>query len=338
MEQELPIRDFCIQNMLRWCPGTAADALPLLMWVDIIANDNGIGSSMTGNLAADLAGIERSPVPPGARFQWRHRDFFSLYIVRHGRGTHFIEGLPYGIARGDVYAMGLGMAHYFAGCDYLELDTLHFSPQIFDTPMRDALAQTPGFPALFLAKPPQPVALPPGLGRWLHLTPDAYASVAQMVAELRAEWLPGTMVGTMLTRGLFLRLLVHLSRLSANSQTTLCLKAAPTSARGEAIIADAVRYMDEHFIEPIRIEQIAALAFLSPDRFREVFAAVMGCTPCGYLRCLRLEHARTLLRTTELSITDIAQQTGFGEGTYFTRVFRSMTGMTPSAYRRGMTV
>jgi AraC family L-rhamnose operon regulatory protein RhaS len=307
------------------------------MWVDIIVNDISIGSSQTGNLAADLPGIERNPAPTDDRFQWRHRDFFSLYLVRHGRGTHIIEGVPYGIARGDVYAMGAGMAHYFAGCGYLELDTLHFSPQMFDSPLREALGETPGFPALFLAKP-QPVAVPPGPGRWLHLTPDAYASVAQMVTELRAEWLSGTMVGTMLTRGLFLRLLVHLSRLSSDSQASLWHRAAPASARGEATIADAVRYMDEHYIEPIRIEQVAALAFLSPDRFREVFAAVMGCTPRGYLRYLRLEHARTLLSTTDMSITDIAQQTGFGEVTYFIRVFRSMTGMTPSAYRRGMPV
>jgi len=248
--------------MLRWCPGTAADALPLLMWVDIIMNDSGIGCSLTGNLAADVPGRERCQHAAGDRFQWRHRDFFSLYIVRLGRGTHIIEGVPYGIARGDVYAMGAGMAHYFAGCGYLELDTLHFSPQMFDAPVREALGETPGFPTLFQAKPPQPVAIRTAPGRWLHLTPDAYASVAQMVAELRAEWLSGTRAGNMLTHGLFLRLLVHLSRLSANSQATLCLRAAPTSARGEAIIADAVRYMDEHFIEPIRIEQIAALAFL----------------------------------------------------------------------------
>lgn len=157
-----------------------------------------------------------------------------------------------------------------------------------------------------------------------------------MLAELRAEWLSGTPSGALLTRCLFLRLLVHLARLYADSHEHAPCQVSRPSTRSEAAVAMAVRYMDEHFPEPMRIEQIAAMVFLSPDRFTEVFSAVMGRTPRDYLRHLRLERAKTLLQTTDLSITDIAQEAGFREAAYFTRVFRAKTGLPPGVYRRSV--
>ena len=104
-----------------------------------------------------------------------HLDFFSLYFVRQGRGTHWIDGVPYGVSRGDVYAMGLGMTHWFGDCDRLVTDTLHFAPDVFDAPTRNALAETPGFQSLFVEEPLRRASSHGEGGRWLHLTPDAYA-------------------------------------------------------------------------------------------------------------------------------------------------------------------
>ena len=101
-------------------PGTAAEQIPLVIWADRVE--------------------QNSP-----RTLYRHHDFLSLYIVRQGRGTHVIDGVAYSVARGDVYAMGQGMEHYFTDCHSLILDTLHFTPRIFDAPTRDALSRTPVF-------------------------------------------------------------------------------------------------------------------------------------------------------------------------------------------------
>ena len=173
-----------------------------------------------------------------------------------------------------------------------------------------------------------------GGGRWLHLTPDAYTQVAAEIAELRTEWQAGTAGGTLLTRGLFLRLLVHLARLYAQHQEQTARPAATTATLHEATVASAVRWLDEHFTESVRIERIAASVFLSPDRFTEVFAAVMGRTPRDYLRHLRLERAKLLLASTDTPVADVGMQAGFGEPAYFTRAFRAAVGMTPSEFRR----
>ena len=107
----------------------------------------------------------------------------------------------------------------------------------------------------------------------------------------------------------------------------------PSSAPREATVAAAVRFLDAHFDEPLRVEQVAASVFLSPDRFTEVFARTMGRTPRDYIRHLRVERARLLLNTTSLSVSEVGRQAGFGEAAYFTRVFRAATGMTPREFR-----
>ena len=306
-----PVKPHHFAGLLADYPGTAAASLPLVIYHDEITGNEGIANC--------------------------HLDFFSLYFVRQGRGTHWIDGVPYGVSRGDVYAMGLGMTHWFADCDRLITDTLHFAPEIFDTPTLNALAETPGFQSLFVEEPLRRADSHGEGGRWLHLTPDAYAPVAEMLAELRREWVSGTPDGLLLARGLFPRLLVHLARryasFRATSSSTNTAPPREASSASEATVAAAVRYLDEHFAEPLRVEQIAASVFLSPDRFTEVFAQTMGRTPRDYIRHLRVERARALLQTTSLSVSEVGQAAGFGEAAYFTRVFRAATGMTPREFR-----
>ena len=293
------------------CPGTAAERLPLVMWFDRVERN--------------------SP-----QIIHRHHDFFSLYLVRQGQGIHVIDGVEYGVARGDVYAMGQGMAHYFLRAESLVLHTLHFSPQIFDPATLDALSETRGFLSFFVEEPLHRAERREG-GRWLHLTPDAYAQIEAEIAELRTEWTAGDPCACLLARGLFLRLLAHLARLYGQGHGGRSLPAGANPASNlprEATVAAAVRFLDERFAEPVRIDQIAASVFLSPDRFTEVFAAVMGQTPRDYLRHLRLERAKALLAGSDVSISEVAAQSGFGEPAYFTRAFRAAIGKTPSDFRR----
>jgi len=288
-------------------PETAAGRLPLVLRVDKIA-------------------------PALFDLTHRHMDFFALYVVRQGRGTHVIDGVPYGVARGDVYAMSPGATHAYSRCDALALDALYFTPDVFDAPMREALAETPGFLPLFVEGPLRRATSENG-GRWLHLTPDALGAVASMLDELRAEWRSPTAGGAWLSRALFVRLLIWLSRRYAETQRTAG-GAGQLPSGHEATVAAAVRYLDEHFAGPIRVERLAASVFLSPDHFTRVFAQAMGRTPSDYLRHLRLERAKSLLRATDAPIAEVAVLSGFGEPAYFTRAFRAATGQTPRQFRR----
>jgi AraC-like DNA-binding protein len=60
----------------------------------------------------------------------------------------------------------------------------------------------------------------------------------------------------------------------------------------------------------------------------------LGLTPVAYLNRYRVQQARQLLKTTHKSITEIALDVGFSGSSYFSRIFRRETGMSPEAYRR----
>lgn len=281
-----------------------------------------------------------------------HRDFLSLYIVRQGRGTHIIDGIPFAISRGDVYIMGIGSMHRFVDCRNLLTDTLHFSPAFFDWETQQALTMTPGFRALFVRShvPAAENALEPApgdprersapaaelsgcvSGRWLHLSPDALSRIQQSVSELRREAACEAPDSVLMVRATFVRLLVELSRLYAAGSGPQPLLA--TARPHEATVAMAVRHIDTHFHEPLRIDELASSANLSADRFTEVFASIMGRTPKEYIRHLRIERAKTLLGATEDTIAAVGLESGIGDAAYFTKVFRAVTGLTPSEYRR----
>lgn len=99
-------------------------------------------------------------------------------------------------------------------------------------------------------------------------------------------------------------------------------------------ILRSVRYMEEHYQEPLTLETLAQTAYLSRYYYLSTFNQYMGATPHAYLTALRISHARRLLLTTSRSIEDISWRTGFRGSKNLIRQFKQSTGMTPSAYRR----
>ena len=70
-----------------------------------------------------------------------------------------------------------------------------------------------------------------------------------------------------------------------------------------------------------------------PVHLVAVFRRYMHCTPCDFLRRLRVEFAAGQLLRTRMPLVEIALQAGFTHQSHFCRVFKTITGMTPSAYR-----
>ena len=92
-------------------------------------------------------------------------------------------------------------------------------------------------------------------------------------------------------------------------------------------------YLNEHFEENLRIEEIAERFGISSRYIRKYFAKEMGINCNNYVTVLRIEKAKELLWNTTRSITDIAMLTGFNSSQYFSRVFQKITGIRPNEYR-----
>ena len=99
-------------------------------------------------------------------------------------------------------------------------------------------------------------------------------------------------------------------------------------------IQRAIEYMNQHFSEDISLDQIADYIYLSKCYFHRLFTQTVNCTPHTYLNTIRLQHAKELLRNTQLPVQEIASNVGFGNYSYFIQLFKQREGITPSAFRR----
>jgi transcriptional regulator GlxA family with amidase domain len=99
-------------------------------------------------------------------------------------------------------------------------------------------------------------------------------------------------------------------------------------------MAQAIRFCEENFARDLSVPLLASRMFLSTGHFSERFAREAGMPPGAYIRRLRLERARSLLREGEMSVTQAAREAGWGDAAHFSRAFRSAYGMAPSEYKR----
>ena len=99
-------------------------------------------------------------------------------------------------------------------------------------------------------------------------------------------------------------------------------------------IYKAIHYMKRNFTGKLTLEETARYVGFSPTYFSKVFKDEMGVTFNGYLGSLRVEHSKTLLLSGDISVGDVCAAVGFEDQSYFIKVFRKYTGVTPGKYRK----
>jgi len=93
------------------------------------------------------------------------------------------------------------------------------------------------------------------------------------------------------------------------------------------------KYMQEHLSEDISLVTLAAIAHMSPAYLSGLFKKKNGTSISDYLVFLRMEHAKRLLRNTNMKINDIARAAGYSDQRYFSAVFKRYAGSTAGEYR-----
>jgi two-component system, response regulator YesN len=104
--------------------------------------------------------------------------------------------------------------------------------------------------------------------------------------------------------------------------------------QSENIIEKIKRFVHENYASKFGREEIAAYVFLTPDYLSKIFKAKTGLNISDYINEYRIEKAKELLMNDDYSISDIANETGFDSFSYFSTVFKKLTGKSPSAYKK----
>ena len=93
-------------------------------------------------------------------------------------------------------------------------------------------------------------------------------------------------------------------------------------------------YIKTNYREKITLDDVANYAYLSKSYLSKIFKEEMDCTLTAYINKVRVEKSKQLLLDERISLADIAGQVGFEDQSYFTKVFKKVTGISPGKFKR----
>ena len=162
-----------------------------------------------------------------------------------------------------------------------------------------------------------------------NFTPDIQMKIYSIFCDMLYEYEHYKKESDLILRGMLYNLIMTIIRFHQPSNPTdIELSKADTS------ILKAIKYMENNFLNDPSLTETAAYINFSPAHFSRLFKKVIGVSYSEYLNYIRVEMGRNLLLTTNLSIGEIAQLSGFNNSNYFCNVMKKILGDNPSKIRR----
>jgi two-component system response regulator YesN len=96
-------------------------------------------------------------------------------------------------------------------------------------------------------------------------------------------------------------------------------------------------YIMEHYHEPISLNMIAEVIYLSPSYLSDLFKNQTGENLTNYLSKVRIEKAKELLKDRQMKSYEVGELVGYKDPAYFSKVFKKVVGVSPNEYRNIVT-
>ena len=128
-------------------------------------------------------------------------------------------------------------------------------------------------------------------------------------------------------RGLLVHLAICMLRIYTTDQQSM-------KENNLSLIGPALEYMRSHFDQSFTMGQLADLCHISPTHFRRLFSSQMGTSPLHFLHQIRIMKSAQLLRATDKTIAEIANESGYSSLCCFNQHFRRFMNSTPSEWRK----
>jgi len=167
-----------------------------------------------------------------------------------------------------------------------------------------------------------PEALCPNHSQVLHLGYDLVLETA--LTALRENLILRKTGYPLRALGYFYEIMARIAELSRGQEE-------PDSNYPEAV-RNALIFLREHYAMPFDAAETAAAVGVSQSHLRALFSRWVGESPQQYHTRCRIDQAKQLLRRQRLLVFEVAYHVGYNDARYFARVFKKMTGKTPSEY------
>ena len=245
-------------------------------------------------------------------------DYYEIYYLSKGKRRYFINHTLYDIDCGDVILVSKGDIHRTqvieSGENYARY-LIHFSQELVDK--ISLIIPEKEFLKCFETKK-------------LHIAAPGMHNFNSLLRKLENECKYDDEFNRQLVIVHFMELIINLNKNSSQKN----MRFADDLTEYEDRIQSVCRYICNYYNRPINLDEIAKIAYMSPTYFSKKFKKVTGFGFNEYLNSVRVKMAINMLIETRYSITEIAMYCGYQDSNYFGDVFRKMTGMSPSSYRK----
>jgi len=251
------------------------------------------------------------------RLEWlvpvHWHEFFEIALVTSGTGTHIINGQARPLGRGCLFLL---------------------TPADFHEIVPDAGEELLLFNAIFVQRFVRSELLQwiyrAGEGIAIELEEEGFAALEREFECMWEESVKPKPGGEWIIAGALERVLVSMIRQYQAESHELRSR---RSAVIHPAISEAVTFLAYQFHEPLSLAETARHVGLSANYFSECFHKETGVSYQRFLQDLRLNFAHSMLRMTQLPITEICYASGFGNLSHFERAFKGRYGRTPRQAR-----
>jgi AraC-like DNA-binding protein/mannose-6-phosphate isomerase-like protein (cupin superfamily) len=265
------------------------------------------------------------------RIKHRH-EFVQIIYVLKGKLKHVLNDNVFDVYKGDIFVIPPFVPHYFIdeyekGFEIIEFEFVpEFIHEKFSSNVRDNSFMDFAYLEPFLVAEQE-------LKPRLNITGSLQLEVEKILEEVIKEYENRESDFELLVKAQLLKLLVLVGReFKKNIEGS---ESQGIFDRHRDALYNAINFVNEHLAEDISLDDVAKVAMLSSSYFRYLFKQMTEKTFVEYLNHLRINKAVELLKNEPaMKVIEVCYKVGYNNVNHFNRIFRQVTGLSPSAYRK----
>ncbi len=264
--------------------------------------------------------LHRNPQIP---YPLHTHDFSELVIILGGRGTHITEYSRFEIFAGDVFVINGDTAHGFNNPENLNLINIIYRPELLTNNAKD-LTVLPGYHVLFNLEPKYRENH--NFTSRLHLSNSQLIEITPLLKRIEDELNSNKPGRLFMAAAHFFTLIGYFCRAYTNEEVS--------TSRQLLRIGKALGLLENSVQRSVSLSELTGLTAMSISTLNRTFKKVTGYPPIEYHLRIRIRTAGELLCGSNLSVTEIADRTGFDDSNYFSRQFKKILGISPMEFRK----
>lgn len=261
-------------------------------------------------------------------------DFIEISYVASGTGIHILDGRQYEVHKGDLFLINYHIPHEFRSVESPEALPLKvyncvFKPDFIDVNLLDYKEFTDiihylSFRSIF--------SLDWAEMEDVKLLGGENTALEAIYKKMLEEFTKKEEGHIELLRVYLIELFILIFRsLKSSSKSE-----NSTISHHSRLIEQSIQYLRDNYAAGAKLNDIASRSFLSPTYFCRIFKEYTGVTVSEYVQKIRIEEACNLLKNSDHKVILIAQMVGYKDIKHFNEIFKKITGMTPSSYKKSL--